>query len=118
MVDKLKAKGISVILGTPSVTPPNLLYNKYPDMAVINPSGTVTSHGERRHCCSSNPNYIRESLRIVEKLAQEFGKDENVIGWQIIKIKSFFRELADFIIKIRADFNYAVIYGFGAFLSI
>ncbi len=83
VVDKLNENGISVIMGTPSATPPNWLYNKYPDMAVINPSGTVTSHGGRRHCCSSNPNYIRESLRIVEKLAQEFGKDENVIGWQI-----------------------------------
>ncbi len=83
IVDKLKAAGIYVIMGTPTATPPNWLYNKYPDMAVSDPSGAKMSHGGRRHCCSSNPNYIEQSLRIVQKLAEEFGNDENVIGWQI-----------------------------------
>lgn len=83
VVDKLKQAGIYVIMGTPSATPPNWLYNKYPDMAVKNINGVIQSHGGRRHCCSSNPHYIEQSLRITEKLAEEFGKDENVIGWQI-----------------------------------
>lgn len=83
VIDKLKENGISVILGTPSATPPNWLYNKYPDMAVLKADGTRITHGTRRHCCSSNPHYIEYSLKIAEKMAEEFGKDENVIGWQI-----------------------------------
>ncbi len=83
VVDKLGAAGIRVIMGTPTATPPHWLYRKYPDMAVQQPDGTVKSHGGRRHCCSSNPHYRHYSAIIVEKLAQEFGSDPNVMGWQI-----------------------------------
>lgn len=83
VVDKLGAAGIRVIMGTPTATPPHWLYRKYPDMAMHLPDGTVKSHGGRRHCCSSNPHYQHYSTIIVEKLAQEFGSDPNVIGWQI-----------------------------------
>ncbi len=83
VIEKLGKAGISVILGTPSATPPNWLYNKYPDMAVLKPDGTRVTHGTRRHCCSSNPHYIENSIRIAEKMAEEFDKYENVIGWQI-----------------------------------
>ncbi len=83
VVDKLKSAGIYVIMGTPTATPPNWLYKKYPDMTVLYSNGTRMTHGGRRHCCSSNPDYIKYSLKIVEALAKEFGNDENVIGWQI-----------------------------------
>jgi beta-galactosidase GanA len=83
VVDKMRDAGISVIMGTPTATPPNWLYRKYPDMATLSPSGVRTSHGGRRHCCSCHPEYLRYSAIIVEKLAQEFGDDPAIIGWQI-----------------------------------
>lgn len=83
VVDKLAAAGIKVIMGTPTATPPAWLYKKHPDMAVLNASGIRQSHGGRRHCCSSNPDYVRYSARIVEELGREFGKDPAIIGWQI-----------------------------------
>ncbi len=83
VVDKLKNAGIYVIMGTPTATPPAWLYKKYPEMGIRTPGGVREIHGGRRHCCSSNPHYLEYSLKIVEKLAQEFGNDENVIGWQI-----------------------------------
>ncbi len=83
VVDKMRAAGIAVIMGTPTATPPHWLYKKYPDMATLSPSGVRTSHGGRRHCCSCHPEYLRYSAIIVEKLAQEFGDDPAVIGWQI-----------------------------------
>lgn len=83
VVDKMRDAKIGVILGTPTATPPSWLLKKYPDMAMLNPEGIRTSHGGRRHCCSNNPDYIRYSLNITERLAKEFGKDESVIGWQI-----------------------------------
>jgi type I restriction enzyme S subunit len=30
-----------------------------------------------------NPDYLRYSANIVERLAKEFGKDEGIVGWQI-----------------------------------
>ncbi len=83
VVDKMRDAGISVIMGTPTATPPHWLYRKYPDMATLSPSGVRTSHGGRRHCCSCHPEYLRYSAIIVEKLAQEFGDDPAIIGWQI-----------------------------------
>ena len=83
VVDKMREAGIGVIMGTPTATPPNWFAKKFPEALMLNPDGTRTSHGGRRHCCSSNPDYQRYSAQIVEKLAQEFGGDEGVIGWQI-----------------------------------
>lgn len=83
VVDKLKAAGIGVVMGTPTATPPIWLTKKYPDMLVEFKNGRITQHSGRRHACSNNPEYIKYSARIVEKLAMEFGKDEAIIGWQI-----------------------------------
>lgn len=82
-VDKLGEAGIKVIMGTPTATPPSWLYKKYPDMAMLGANGIRQSHGGRRHCCSSNPDYRRYSAKIVEELAREFGDDPFIIGWQI-----------------------------------
>jgi beta-galactosidase GanA len=83
IVDKMREAGIGVIMGTPTATPPHWFAKKYPDALMLNSDGTRKSHGGRRHCCSSNPDYLRHSANIVEKLANEFGKDEGIIGWQI-----------------------------------
>ncbi|MDO4389808.1 MAG: beta-galactosidase [Eubacteriales bacterium] len=83
VVDKLAAAGIAVVLGTPTATPPRWLERLYPDVMAESENGRVFSHGGRRHCCSNNPHYDAYSLRIVEKMAQEFADDPAVIGWQI-----------------------------------
>ena len=83
VVDKLSAAGIATVMGTPTATPPRWLTKKYPDMLTVDANGQRTTHGGRRHCCSNNPHYRAYSRRIVEKLAQEFGDDPAVIGWQI-----------------------------------
>ncbi len=83
VIDDLAKNGIKTILGTPTATPPRWFTKKYPDSTKITSSRGKLSHGGRRHCCSSNPDYIRESKKIVEAMAKEFGSDPNVIGWQI-----------------------------------
>ncbi len=83
VVDRLHEAGIGVILGTPTATPPRWLTKKYPEMTMLHPDGTRTSHGGRRHCCSNNPEYLAYSAKIVEELAKAFGNDSGVIGWQI-----------------------------------
>ena len=83
VIDKLKAAGIAVIMGTPTATPPRWLSRMYPHVFRENADGREAAHGGRRHCCSNNPHYDAYSLRIVEKMAQEFADDPAVIGWQI-----------------------------------
>ncbi len=83
VVDKLRAAGIGVVMGTPTATPPIWLTKKYPDMFVEYKNGRKMQHSGRRHACSNHPEYLKYSARIVEKLAAEFGRDEAIIGWQI-----------------------------------
>ncbi len=83
VIDKLKEAGISVILGTPTATPPIWLSQAYPDVLVEKPDGTHSNHGGRRHCCSVNPHYLDACDAIVHAMGREFGEDPNVIGWQL-----------------------------------
>ncbi len=83
IVDKMGAAGIGVVLGTPTATPPRWLSRLYPNVMNEVASGRKGQHGGRRHCCSNNAHYNAYSLRIVERMAREFGDDPAVIGWQI-----------------------------------
>ena len=83
VVDKLARAGIGVIMGTPTATPPSWLSSAHPEILLMNEQGTQAQHGARRHVCSNNPVYRDYCERIVTRLAEEFGHDNNVIGWQI-----------------------------------
>ena len=83
VIDAAKARGIAVVMGTPTATPPAWFFKKHPDAAVVNAAGVRTQHGGRRHFCSNSPVYDRYSMRVVEAMAKEFADEEAVIGWQI-----------------------------------
>lgn len=83
VIDKLYEAGISVVLGTPTATPPIWLEEKDPDMMNESITGVKMLHGARRNICSNNPTYLEHCRIITEKMGEEFGKDKNVIGWQI-----------------------------------
>lgn len=83
VVDKLGKAGIATILGTPTATPPAWLTSRYPEVLFVNETGTANQHGARRHVCANSPVYRDHCARIVTRMAREFGRDPNVIGWQI-----------------------------------
>ncbi|MBX7254860.1 MAG: beta-galactosidase [Candidatus Hydrogenedentes bacterium] len=83
VVDKLAEAGIATIMCTPSCTPPAWLTEKYPEVLVVSHAGVRARHGSRRHVCPNSPIYRGHCERIVTRLAEMFGQDENVIGWQI-----------------------------------
>ncbi len=83
VVDKLGKAGIATILGTPTATPPAWLTTRYPEVLLVNENGITHQHGHRRHVCSNSPVYRDLCARIVTRMAREFGRDPNVIGWQI-----------------------------------
>ena len=81
-VDALGAAGIAVVMGTPTCTPPAWLYYRYPQIVGHNMDGPL-QHGARRHACPTNRTYRELSAGIVTKMAQEFGQDPSIVGWQI-----------------------------------
>ena len=83
VVDALAEAGIAVVMGTPTATPPIWLSREFPDVLALQESGIRRNHGGRRHCCSTNPHYLEACDAIVHALGREFGKDRNIIGWQL-----------------------------------
>ena len=81
-IAKLHANGIDVILGTPTCTPPAWLTEKYPEVMRVNDDGSRQVHGGRRDYSYTSATYRRLSRRMVERMAQEFGSEPGVIGWQ------------------------------------
>jgi beta-galactosidase len=81
-IDTLGAEGVKVVIGTPTATPPKWLMDRHPEIAPVDIEGRPRAFGSRRHYSFSSPIYARESARIVEILAREFGTHEAVAGWQ------------------------------------
>ncbi len=82
VIEKLKANGIDVILGTPTATPPIWMAEKYPEIFRIDETGITKTHGARRSCSYTSRIYREFSIKICDKMAQEFGNKTGVIGWQ------------------------------------
>ena len=74
---------IEVILGTPTDAPPAWLTTKYPDTLRVDADGRRAQHGGRRQFSYSSPRYRIFCRDIVTRMAQRFGHDPDVIGWQI-----------------------------------
>jgi len=74
---------IAVVIGTPTATPPAWLTAKYPETLRTMADGRKDGHGNRQQFDWSNPKYRELAARIAAKLAERYGHDANVIGWQI-----------------------------------
>jgi beta-galactosidase len=74
---------IAVILGTPTDAPPAWLTSKYPDTLRVDANGKRAEHGGRRQFSYASPRYRAFCAAIAGRMAQHFGRNANVIGWQI-----------------------------------
>lgn len=82
-LDLCREKGMKVIFGTPSATPPVWLTEKYPEVLNCDEAGVAYRHGGRRHYNYNSPKYLELVSRIVEKLGAHYGKHPAIVGWQI-----------------------------------
>jgi len=74
---------IAVVLGTPTDAPPAWLTSKYPDTLRVDANGKRAEHGGRRQFNNASQRYREFCADIAGRMAQQFGHDANVIGWQI-----------------------------------
>jgi beta-galactosidase len=82
VLDLAAQRGLSVVLGIPTATPPKWLVDRMPDMLAIDQDGRPKIFGSRRHYCFSHPGYRGEAARIVTKLAETFGQHPAIVAWQ------------------------------------
>ena len=82
-LDLCAEKGMKVIFGTPTATPPAWLSEKYPEILNCDIDGNPYRHGSRRHYTDNSPVYQKYAARIVEREAVHYGKHPAICGWQI-----------------------------------
>ena len=81
-IEVLGNAGLKVVLGTPTATPPRWMIDKHPDMIAVDAEGKPRKFGSRRHYCFSHEGYRQECKRIVELVAERYGKNPHVAAWQ------------------------------------
>ena len=81
-IDKLAAASIATVLGTPTAAPPAWLMAKYPDIFAVEKDGRRVQFGNRCHYCVTSPDFHTAARSIVSAMAERFGPNPNVIGWQ------------------------------------
>lgn len=81
-VDILGNAGLKVVMSTPTATPPKWLIDKYDDILQLDAQGRVRTFGSRRHYCFNSASYREETKRIVQLVAERYGKHEALGAWQ------------------------------------
>ena len=81
-VKTLGDAGLSIVMGTPTATPPKWLVDAHPDILGWDREGRPRRFGSRRHYCFSSETYRAECARIVEALASRYGQNPAVGAWQ------------------------------------
>lgn len=75
--------GLSVVLGTPSAAPPAWMTSAHPEVLRVDPDGRRSAHGARGHYNPCSAVYLRYCARIAGAMAERYGRNPAVIGWQI-----------------------------------
>jgi beta-galactosidase len=81
-IETLANEGLSIILGTPTATPPKWLIDTYPEILPVGIDGQVKKFGSRRHYCFSSEVYRQHCQRIVTEMANRYGEHPAVVAWQ------------------------------------
>jgi beta-galactosidase len=74
--------GIRVVLGTGTASVPPWLYQLHPDVLSGNERGPYT-YGGRKGYNTNSLNYLDACARLVTALAEHYGDNAGVIGWQL-----------------------------------
>ena len=83
VIDMAKRKGLQIIFGTPTATPPAWLIRKHPDTLSQFPDGSSRAFGGRHTFCYSSLPYWEHCTRIVTELARHYKDEKASVAWQI-----------------------------------
>lgn len=78
-----KEKGLQVIFGTPTATPPAWLIHKHPDILSQFPDGSSRAFGGRHVSCYSSQPYREYCARIITQLVEHYKDEKAIVAWQI-----------------------------------
>lgn len=83
VIEKAKAHGLRIIMGTPTATIPAWLANKYPDILSEFEDGSKRVFGGRHVYCFNSKEMYTYSERIIRALAEHYKDEPAIAAWQI-----------------------------------
>jgi len=83
VMDLLHEHGIAVDLATATASPPAWLTTAHPEMLPVDRLGIVLHQGSRQAWSPSSTVYREHSLRLVEKMAERYGKHPALSMWHV-----------------------------------
>ena len=86
--------GLRVILGTPSAAVPSWMGQRYPEVYRVDEHGQRHEHGIRAEASLTDPVYQAFVAKIVTAMAEHYGHDPRVWGWQLDNEPSTFPDFS------------------------
>lgn len=83
VIQKVKARGLSVLLCVPTATVPRWLALAHPEVMRAREDGTREPYGGRRGCCLNDPKYRERAVALARALAAHYKGETAVKAWQI-----------------------------------
>jgi beta-galactosidase len=83
IIETVSAAGMKICLGTGTATHPAWMARKYPDILRVNIEGHKRKFGARQNSCPNSPTYHLYAPRLAEKIAQRYGKLDNLFAWHV-----------------------------------
>ncbi len=82
-IDIASKAGLKIILCTPTPCPPVWMAKKYPDIYLVDERGRRRVFGDRADISVTSKRYNAFVKKIVTELGKRYGRNKNIIGWQI-----------------------------------
>ena len=83
VIERAKARGLKVVMGTPTATIPAWLAKKHPDILSRFEDGSPRAFGGRHVYCFNSPAMYTYSERIIRAQARHYKDEPAIVAWQI-----------------------------------
>ncbi|MDD7015283.1 MAG: beta-galactosidase [Treponema sp.] len=83
IVDMVSEKGMKICMATSTAAHPAWMAKRYPDILRVDIDGRKHTFGSRHNSCPNSPTYRKYAPLLAKKLAERYGKRENILAWHI-----------------------------------
>ncbi|MCL2244108.1 MAG: beta-galactosidase [Treponema sp.] len=83
IIEMVSGAGMKICLATSTATHPAWMARKYPEVLRVNSDGSKRKFGDRQNSCPNSGIYRMFSGMLARKLAERYGKLDNIAAWHV-----------------------------------
>ena len=83
IINTVSTAGMKICLATSTAAHPAWMARKHPEILRVNTDGSKRKFGNRHNSCPNSSVYRLYAGKLARKLAQRYGKLENIVAWHI-----------------------------------